>query len=206
MPAVFIQGVLLMGSLIIAIGAQNAFVLKQGLLKQYVFTVAAICLLCDVVLATLGVFGMGSVMMRSPVAVKALAIGGALFLLWYGWNALRRALRPVGFVLAAADQPAPSRRRVIAQTLAVTLLNPHVYIDIVVIVGGIGATLNTAHKTAFLAGGLLTSAVWFFSLAYGTRILLPLFRRPLTWRILDGLIVVVMWAIAASLLNFARGG
>ncbi len=205
MWAVFVKGMLLMGSLIIAIGAQNAFVLKQGLLKQHVFAVAAICFACDVVLAAIGVFGMGAAMMRYPLAVKILAVAGAVFLLWYGIGAFRRALRPVGFIVAGMNQPT-SRRRVLAQTLAITLLNPHVYIDTVVIVGGIGATLTHLQKIAFLSGGLTVSALWFFSLAYGARVLLPLFRRPATWRVLDGVIALVMWGIAASLLRFALLG
>lgn len=196
-----LQGFLLMGSMIVAIGAQNAFVLRQGLQQNHVFWVALVCWLCDVLLCSLGIFGMGLLIQKSPMAMNALALLGAIFLFWYGLNALKRALKPQGMNLIG-NAFAMSRQRVLMQTLAVTLLNPHVYLDTVVIVGGIGATLNTEQKLAFLGGGMTMSALWFFGLAYGSRLLLPLFRRPATWRVLDMMIAAVMWLIAWSLLRF----
>ena len=167
-----LQGFLVSGGLIVAIGAQNAFVLKQGLRCWQVLPIVLTCFLCDFSLMTLGVFGLGTLIGASRVASVALALVGALFLAVYG-------------------------------TLAITLLNPHVYLDTVVIVGGIAGTLSPAAKALFLCGAVAASALWFFALGFGARLLLPLFRRPLTWRLLDAVIGVVMWAIAFSLLRYA---
>ena len=198
-----LQGFLVSGGLIVAIGAQNAFVLKQGLRCWQVLPIVLTCFLCDFSLMTLGVFGLGTLIGESRVASVALALVGALFLLVYGARAFRAAWRGGAVMTADGAEAAGSARQAVLLTLAITLLNPHVYLDTVVIVGGIAGTLSPAAKVLFLCGAVAASALWFFALGFGARLLLPLFRRPLTWRLLDAVIGVVMWAIAFSLLRYA---
>ncbi|MFU2075628.1 LysE/ArgO family amino acid transporter [Gallibacterium anatis] len=198
----FIHGVLVTGSLIVAIGAQNAFVLKQGLLKQHIFAVALICFLCDVVLFTFGVLGLGTFISHNNVASVTLAFIGAGFLLIYGLRAWRSAYRGNAGLQLQAGENSASLAKTVLLTLSVTLLNPHVYIDTVVIIGGIGGTLAWQEKIAFLIGGLCVSATWFFGLAYGSTLLAPLFRKAITWRILDFVIGVIMLMIAWSLFQY----
>ena len=198
-----LQGFLVSGGLIVAIGAQNAFVLKQGLRCWQVLPIVLTCFLCDFSLMTLGVFGLGTLIGASRVASVALALVGALFLLVYGARAFRAAWRGGAVMTADGAEAAGSARQAVLLTLAITLLNPHVYLDTVVIVGGIAGTLSPAAKVLFLCGAVAASALWFFALGFGARLLLPLFRRPLTWRLLDAVIGVVMWAIAFSLLRYA---
>ena len=198
-----LQGFLVSGGLIVAIGAQNAFVLKQGLRRWQVLPIVLTCFLCDFSLMTLGVFGLGTLIGASRVASVALALVGALFLAVYGARAFRAAWRGGATMSADGTEAAGSTQQAVLLTLAITLLNPHVYLDTVVIVGGIAGTLSPAAKALFLCGAVAASALWFFALGFGARLLLPLFRRPLTWRLLDAVIGVVMWAIAFSLLRYA---
>jgi L-lysine exporter family protein LysE/ArgO len=196
-------GFALGASLIVAIGAQNAFVLRQGLAREHAGAVAALCALCDALLMSAGVLGMGRAIEAVPGLAPALALIGAAFLAAYGARALHRAWRPAA--LQAAGSAAPrSRAQVLAQAAAFTLLNPHVYLDTVLLVGGVGAQQAAgAPRAAFLAGACSASAVWFFGLAYAARRLAPLFARPAAWRVLDGLIGVTMWTLAAVLLRSA---
>ena len=198
-----LQGFLVSGGLIVAIGAQNAFVLKQGLRCWQVLPIVLTCFLCDFSLMTLGVFGLGTLIGASRVASVALALVGALFLAVYGARAFRAAWRGGVVMTADGTEAAGSTQQAVLLTLAITLLNPHVYLDTVVIVGGIAGTLSPAAKALFLCGAVAASALWFFALGFGARLLLPLFRRPLTWSLLDAVIGVVMWAIAFSLLRYA---
>lgn len=198
-----LQGFLVSGGLIVAIGAQNAFVLKQGLRRWQVLPIVLTCFLCDFSLMTLGVFGLGTLIGASRAASIALALVGALFLTVYGARAFRAAWRGGATMSADGTEAAGSTQQAVLLTLAITLLNPHVYLDTVVIVGGIAGTLSPAAKALFLCGAVAASALWFFALGFGARLLLPLFRRPLTWRVLDAVIGVVMWAIAFSLLRYA---
>ena len=198
-----LQGCLVSGGLIVALGAQNAFVLKQGLRRWQVLPIVLTCFLCDFSLMTLGVFGLGTLIGASRVASVALALVGALFLAVYGARAFRAAWRGGATMSADGTEAAGSTQQAVLLTLAITLLNPHVYLDTVVIVGGIAGTLSPAAKALFLCGAVAASALWFFALGFGARLLLPLFRRPLTWRLLDAVIGVVMWAIAFSLLRYA---
>ena len=195
----FFSGFGLGGSLIIAIGAQNAFVLRQGLRRHYPLLVAALCVTCDWVLILLGVFGFGAFVARFPVLTSIAAWGGAIFLLAYGFSAFRSAARPKGMALDD-ERLVVSWQRVVLLTLAVSLLNPHVYLDTVVLIGGIAAQYQADSRPYFAAGAMLASALWFFALALGARFLTPLFRRPAAWRVLDGLIGVIMWLIAFSLI------
>jgi L-lysine exporter family protein LysE/ArgO len=201
MGGAFFQGLALGAGLIIAIGAQNAFVLRQGLRKQQVFATALVCTLCDAVLITLGVAGLGGVVSRNPVLTAVAAWGGAIFLFVYGLRAFLAALKPQG--LAAQAGETRSRREAVLMALGVSLLNPHVYLDTVVLLGGIGGQFAGSARAAFGLGAVTASSGWFFSLAYGATRLGPLFRRLNAWRTLDVLIGVVMWSIAASLVRGA---
>lgn len=198
-----IQGFMVSGGLIIAIGAQNAYVLKQGLLKNHIFWVSLTCFVCDALLLSLGVLGFGSLISQNIIATLLLAGLGGLFLLVYGYRAMRAALRG-GESLSLDDQHhQQGLLATIGTTLALTLLNPHVYIDTIMIVGGVAGTLSFEQKLAFLLGAWLSSGVWFFGLGYGARLLIPLFKKPSTWRLLDGIIAIIMWLIAGSLFLYA---
>ena len=203
MFATFLKGAMVASGLIIAIGAQNAFVLKQGLARQHIFWVALICFLCDAVLMSAGVLGLGALIKGSPVATLSLTLIGAVFLFWYGFNAFRSALMGTAHLEAAKQRVQNvSLRTVVGTTLALTLLNPHVYLDTVVVLGGVAGTLTVAEKLPFLLGAISVSGVWFFGLGYGARLLSPLFQKPRTWQALDLLIGVIMWWIALELLLY----
>ena len=185
-------------SLIVAIGAQNAFVLRQGLRREHVLVVVAICAASDAVLIAAGVAGLGALLERAEWLLVVVRIAGAAFLTWYGIRAAMRAFRPATLDASAAGEPTPLRTAVLT-VLALTWLNPHVYLDTVVLLGSIGAT-HGETRWWFAAGAMLGSVAWFSALGFGSRLLRPLFARPVSWRILDGLIAVVMVAIAVSLL------
>ena len=198
-PSAYLTGLILGASLIIAIGAQNAFVLRQGLLRAHVAPVIVLCILIDVALTTVGVGGLSAALGRNPLAIEALAVAGACFLGWYGLGAARRAWSSQTLATAPA-RGAQSRRSVLLQTLAVSLLNPHVYIDTVMLIGSVGVQQPAALRPAFLAGVWTASFGWFTSLGFGSRLLAPIFARPSAWRLLDAAIALVMWSIAAALL------
>jgi L-lysine exporter family protein LysE/ArgO len=198
-PGAYLTGLVLGASLIIAIGAQNAFVLRQGLLRAHVVLVVVLCVLIDVMLTTVGVGGLSASLGRNPTALDALALAGAGFLGWYGLGAARRALSRQSLAVAGAGS-AQSARRVLLQTLAVSLLNPHVYLDTVLLIGSVGVQQPAALRPAFLAGVWTASAGWFASLGFGSRLLAPVFARPIAWRLLDAVVALVMWSIALTLL------
>jgi L-lysine exporter family protein LysE/ArgO len=198
-PSAYLTGLVLGASLIIAIGAQNAFVLRQGLLRAHVALVVVLCVVIDMVLTTLGVGGLSASLGRDPLALDGLALAGACFLGWYGFGAARRACSRQALSAAAADG-AQSARGVLLQTLAVSLLNPHVYLDTVLLIGSVGVQQPPPLRPAFLAGVWTASVGWFASLGFGSRLLAPVFARPGSWRLLDGLVAVVMWSIALTLL------
>lgn len=191
------EGFGLGASLIIAIGAQNAFVLRLGLQRRHVFLAATFCAVSDLVLILAGVFGLGAVVRGLPWFLGLITWGGAAFLGWYGVLAARRALRPS--VLGPGDEPPAAWTTVVATLAAFTFLNPHVYLDTVLLLGGLGARHPEDQRAWFALGACLASLTWFFSLAYGARLLAPLFQKPLTWRLLDAAIALVMVALAASL-------
>lgn len=198
-PTAYLTGFVLGGSLIVAIGAQNAFVLRQGLLRVHVALVVAICILIDVVLTTVGVGGLSASLGRSPLALDGLAVAGACFLGWYGFGAARRACTSQSLAAARAGS-AQSARGVLLQTLAVSLLNPHVYLDTVLLIGSVGVQQPAALRPVFLAGVWTASFGWFTGLGFGSRLLAPVFARPVAWRLLDALVALVMWVIALTLL------
>ncbi|MFZ4758204.1 MAG: LysE/ArgO family amino acid transporter [Burkholderiaceae bacterium] len=203
----YLAGLVLCASLIIAIGAQNAFVLRQGLRRRHVGAIVAFCATADAVLLAVGVFGAGSAFARSPVLAFWTTVGGAVFLAAYGALALRRALRPGDAALQpdADRSDAASMGRALAQAAAFTLLNPHVYLDTVLLAGAIGAQQPAALRGWFVAGGASASLVWFASLGYGAARLAPWFASPRAWRVLDSLIGLTMLTMAAALVRHAVG-
>jgi L-lysine exporter family protein LysE/ArgO len=183
--------------LIVAIGAQNAFVLRQGLRLEHVAPVVAVCALSDVALIAAGVLGAGAAISRAPLLIPLVCFAGAAFLLGYGTLAGRRALRP-GVLVTEAGGVGTGLAAAVATCLALTWLNPHVYLDTVVLLGSMASTYGE-HRWQFGVGAGLGSLLWFCALGYGARLLRPVFARPTAWRVLDGVIAVVMTALAVSL-------
>jgi L-lysine exporter family protein LysE/ArgO len=194
-----VQGFALGAGLIIAIGAQNAFVLQQGIKRRHVLATALICTICDALLILLGVAGLGTMIAQSELLSAMATWGGVLFLGIYGLRSFRSALRPGLLDEQQSTLEGATLRATILAVLGVSLLNPHVYLDTVVLVGSVGARYLGAERVAFAAGAALASFSWFFTLAYGAAWLAPLFRRPIAWRVLDLGVGCVMWAIAWSL-------
>lgn len=186
-------------SLIVAIGAQNAFVLRQGLQRAHVLAVVVVCALSDAVLIVAGVAGVGAVIDRFPTALAVVRIGGAVFLFCYAMIAFNRARRPAA--LSVGTDEAGSLGVALATVLALTWLNPHVYLDTVVFLGSIGNQQGGDLRWWFAMGAALASIVWFAGLGYGSRLLAPLFAKPSAWRVLDIVIGMVMLAIAVSLVT-----
>ena len=193
----YFNGLLVTAGLIVAIGAQNAFVLAQSLRRKHHLPVAALCILCDILLVTAGVFGLAAVLARSPLLLEITRWGGAAFLLYYGSVALHRAARPQGLKEEERDGNRPLRRVLLA-TLAVTLLNPHVYLDTVLLIGSLGA--QQPEPGAYTLGAASASTLWFLILALGGAWLAPWLARPLTWRLIDLGVAAMMFAVAAQLI------
>ena len=191
-------------SLIVAIGAQNAFVLRQGLRLEHVAAVVAVCAVSDAVLIAAGVAGAGAVVAAAPGVVQVVSLAGALFLLGYGLMAARRALRP-GVLLPDAGGAPAGLTATLVTSLALTWLNPHVYLDTVVLLGSLASTY-AGQRWWFGAGAAAGSVLWFTGLGYGARLLRPVFARPAAWRVLDAVIAVVMLLLAASLAVRGVGG
>ena len=231
-PALLLSGFGLGLSLIVAIGAQNAYVLRQGARREHLLAVLAVCILSDVTLILGGVAGLGTLIDHAPWVVSLMRWLGVAFLIGYGMLAAKRAWRPAGGALKVGDadgdgitteQPAtdaaPSAatgtasagtatltkagaRRllpVVLTTLALTWLNPHVYLDTVVLLGSVANTHGADGRWAFAVGACLGSVAWFAALGYGSRLLSRWLASPLAWRILDGIIAVIMLALAVSL-------
>lgn len=197
MLAAAFSGVVTGLSLIVAIGAQNAFVLRQGLQGRHVALVVAVCAISDLLLILAGVAGIGTIVERAPLVLVAVRWFGAVFLIGYGLFAARRAVRGGHLEAAAARQlSAPAA---LAAALAFTWLNPHVYLDTVLLLGSIASTHGVPGRWWFAGGAGLASIGWFTTLGYGARVLAPIFRRRNAWRILDAGIAAVMFTLAASL-------
>lgn len=194
----FLKGMGLGGGLIVAIGSQNAYLLRQALKREFVLTCIAICIACDIVLIAAGVAGMGQLITGAPSLLLWIKIAGAGFLFWYGLRAARSALNPTAMT-AGEEVTAGNRRNVIAAMLAFSLLNPHVYLDTVVLLGSIGGQQAGSGRWYFMFGAMLASAIWFSTLGLGARYLTPMFAKPRSWQILDAIIAAVMWTLAASL-------
>ena len=196
--SIFLSGFALGFSLILAIGAQNAFVLRQGLARTHVFWVALTCAVSDAVLIAAGVAGFGALAEALPWLRPVMTWGGAAFLFVYGALSFRAALRADG-ALRAAEAADRALWPTLLTCLAFTWLNPHVYLDTLVLVGSVASGFD-AERWVFGAGAMLASFVFFFSLGFGARALAPVFARPGAWRVLDGGIGLLMWTIALSLL------
>jgi L-lysine exporter family protein LysE/ArgO len=188
-------------ALIVAIGAQNAFVLRQGLRGEHVLAVVAVCAVSDLALIAAGVAGAGALLERVPAAVTVIRAAGAAFLLAYGLLAARRAVRPAGALLTEAAQPTQLLPAVLTAS-ALTWLNPHVYLDTVVLLGSVAAAQGDL-RWHFGAGAAVGSLLWFSALGAGARALRPVFARPEAWRVLDAGIALTMVVLAVGLL---RGG
>ncbi|MGH6762800.1 MAG: LysE/ArgO family amino acid transporter [Phyllobacterium sp.] len=198
MNSAALSGFLLGASLIIAIGAQNAFILRQGLLRQHVFILCLICALSDALLIAAGIAGLGTLIAQSPGLISLVTLGGAVFLLGYAFIAFRRAVHP--HALRAAKSGETGLKPAVATVLALTFLNPHVYLDTVVLLGGLSARYEGMERIAYGIGAVVASFIWFFALGYGARLLQPVFAKPAAWRVLDVLIGLVMAGIGVSLL------
>jgi L-lysine exporter family protein LysE/ArgO len=185
-------------TLIIAIGAQNAFVLRQGLRREHVLLIVAFCALADLVLISAGVAGLARVLGNAPGLTLALTVAGTLFLAWYGIRALARA-RKASSLQAAIGTHRISLRLALAQAAGFTFLNPHVYLDTVLLMGSIGARQPADMRMWFVGGAAAASGAWFTSLGFGARLLRPVFQTSRAWQVLDTLVGVTMLALAASL-------
>lgn len=193
----YVNGLLVAAGLIMAIGTQNAFVLAQSLRREHHLPVATLCVICDALLVAAGVFGLATVLAQNPTLLAVARWGGAVFLIWYGAQALRRACSKQS-LQQGENQTVRSLRAVMLSALAVTLLNPHVYLDTVLLIGSLGA--QQTEPGAYVVGAASASLLWFFTLALGAAWLAPWLARPSTWRILDLLVAVMMFTVALQLI------
>jgi L-lysine exporter family protein LysE/ArgO len=187
-------------ALIVAIGSQNAFVLRQGIRGEHVAAVVLVCSVSDAILIAAGIAGVGALLQANPVIVHLVRYAGAAFLVAYGVLAARRALRP-GALTASGRQPAVGLGAALSTVIALTWLNPHVYLDTVLLLGSVAN--QQTQRWWFGAGAIAASLVWFSALGFGARALRPFFARPSSWRILDGLVAAVMLTLGIRL---ASGG
>lgn len=192
-----------MAGLIVAVGPQNAFVLRQGLVasRRTIALVVGLCALADVTLIALGVAGMGALIAGLPWLLWTIRYVGAAFLLGYGILAVRRATRSEALIVAESTEAAPQRLgQVLAATAAFTFLNPNVYLDTVMLVGGLANQHPDGWRWVWAAGAMSMSVIWFAALGFGARLLRPAFAKAITWRVFDSVVAVVMFAVALSLL------
>lgn len=196
----FTAGLSTAGALIVTIGAQNAFVLRQGLRREHVGTVVALCVASDLLLTQAGVLGVGTALAASAAWTRAARLLGALFLVVYGAGALRRACSPHAMRVDAGGMAARGRWRTAGSALALTWLNPHVYLDTLVLLGAAAARWDAAGRAAFGAGSFCASLLWFPLLGYGAGRLAPVFARPSAWRVLDAVVGLTMAWMAIGLL------
>lgn len=194
----FIEGFGTMSGLIIAIGAQNTFVLKQGIQQNHVGLIALICGLVDTILIIVGVGGLGAMIASNEIVLMVSRWGGAAFLTCYGLRSFWMAFKNQSLKIDAKGQKL-SLKKVVLTALAVSLLNPHVYIDTCMLIGSVGAQFPAEERPFFAFGASLSSFVWFFSIGYGAKSLIPLFKKPIAWKILDCIIGAMMLSIAFSL-------
>ncbi|UTW58127.1 amino acid transporter [Kordiimonas sp. SCSIO 12603] len=204
---IFIEGFMISFGLIVAIGPQNAYLLRQGLRQRHVLPVATVCFLSDILLIGLGVFGTGKIIAENEALSTWMGWGGAVFLLWFALKSAKSALKPEAITqddidASAGDAAGQGVKIAILHTLAFTFLNPWVYVDTMVLIGGVSIKYETdALRNAFMIGAWTASAIWFYGLAYGAKKAAPLFRKKITWRILDSLIAIIMLAVCATLIQ-----
>lgn len=204
----YAHGAALCASLIVTIGAQNAFVLRQGIMRSHVGKIVALCTVSDFLLIAAGVGGAAALAARYPRVVEFVLYGGLAYLAWFGISTLRRAWRPGHAVMEVASRQTPAHAptpqsgwSVVLMTLAFTWLNPHVYVDVLLLIGTAGAREPEGARLAFALGAMTISPLWFVSLGYGARLLAPLFRRATAWRVLDGAIGSMVLFVAAAQLR-----
>ncbi|MDO4253081.1 MAG: LysE/ArgO family amino acid transporter [Rothia sp. (in: high G+C Gram-positive bacteria)] len=183
-------------SLIVAIGAQNAFILKQGIIGRFITPIVLVCILSDALLIGIGIFSVGKLAQSAAWVLEVLRWAGAAFLLCYGLLALRRAFRPGTLEVDTQQEGPQSLGRALAITLAITYLNPHVYVDTMALLGTLANTYGQSGRWWFYLGTVLGSTVWFLALGYGSRLLRPLFAQEKSWRILDAVIAAIMLFLA----------
>jgi L-lysine exporter family protein LysE/ArgO len=200
---IVLKGFIVTISLIVAIGAQNAYILKLGLLKQHVFLAVSMCIFFDLILIAAGVFGLGFFIQGNQLLINSIAIFGILFLSYYAFVSFKAALHNASFKIDEEIKINPLKQ-VVSLILVFTFLNPHTYLDTIVLIGGIGANIADDLKIYFLIGAVSASALWFFSLGFGARFLIPLFKKPITWKILDISIGLIMLLIAYSLIDLIK--
>lgn len=198
MLAIFLQGFALSAAMILPLGPQNVFVMNQGIRRQYHLMVASLCALSDVVLICGGIFGGSALLSRSPLLLALVTWGGVAFLLWYGWGAFRTAFSRQ-LALATAEELKQSRWRLVVTMLAVTWLNPHVYLDTFVVLGSLGGQLAPDVRSWFALGAVSASILWFFALALLASWLAPWLNTQMAQRVINTLVGVVMWGIALQL-------
>lgn len=198
----YIQGFLVAFGLISALGAQNVFVIKQAIKKEYTFFVCALCVLCDIVFMSLGVLGFGAILADSVLWSKILALGGIIFLCFYGIRSLKGAFTHKTLSLQQ-EGASLSLKRTLLATLAITLFNPHMYLDTIILLGSIG--IGADSRIHFLLGCISASAAWFALLGFGANALSPYFTSARAWQILEGFVACVMFGIAFSLMLFVLG-
>lgn len=198
MLSYYFQGLTLGAALILPLGPQNAFVMNQGIRRQYHLMIASLCAISDLLLICGGIFGGSALLMQSPWLLAIVTWGGVAFLLWYGWGALRTAMSS-SVELASAEVMKQGRWKIIATVLAVTWLNPHVYLDTFVVLGSLGGQLADEPKRWFALGTVSASILWFYSLALLAAWLAPRLRTAKAQRIINGVVGVVMWFIAFQL-------
>lgn len=201
MLAMAVKGAFLSGSLIVAIGSQNAFLLKSGLKNNHVMLVATICFIGDILMISTGILGVGALLEQAPMWRDALTLAGIAFLCWYGFLSAKSAWRGQSHLDIDNKEVSRNWVKVAMMTLAMTFLNPHVYLDTIVVLGGITSSLNFEEKRWFLVGALTASAIWFYGVAYIAKKLIPFFAKPKTWQVLDSVIAVIMFSIAAGLVR-----
>ena len=197
---IYLKGFIVTISLIMAIGAQNAYILKLGLLKQYVLLAVLMCITFDFILISAGVFGLGYFVQGNQFLINAIAIFGIVFLCFYSALSFKSAFKNESLQIDGNVKINPIKQ-VISLVLVFTFLNPHTYLDTILLIGGIGANIENEFKIYFLLGAVSASSVWFFSLGFGARFLIPLFKKPVTWKILDISIGILMLFIAYSLID-----
>ena len=197
---IYLKGFIVTFSLIVAIGAQNAYILKLGLLRQYVGLAVTLCILFDTLLISAGVLGLGFFVKGNQILINSIAIIGIVFLCFYSFISFKSAFKNESIQIDDKVKTNPLGK-VITMLLVFTFLNPHTYLDTVLLIGGIGANLSDDLKLYFLLGAITGSSIWFISLGYGARFLIPLFKKPITWKVLDISICIIMLIIAYSLID-----
>ena len=197
---IYLKGFIVTIALIMAIGAQNAYILKLGLLKQYVLLAVLMCITFDFILISAGVFGLGYFIQGNQLLINSIAIFGIVFLIFYAALSFKSAFKNESLQVDGNVKTNPLKQ-VLSLILVFTFLNPHTYLDTILLIGGIGANIENEFKIYFLLGAVSASSVWFFSLGFGARFLIPLFKKQITWKILDISIGFLMLFIAYSLID-----